>query len=149
MSKLLQVAVVFLATLLLLLSLFPQKDSENLLFVNPYNPPIQDFQHLQDESQPQIPITVEPKFENYPAVRQPESSLGKVLSDIECHMPAGHIYRDSDKITWGHETSHGLASNIRQKFSRGNGAWRTVGGKPSYVSFARINGFYVLDNRAV
>lgn len=47
-------------------------------------------------------------------------------------MPAGHIYTDSDKVTWAHETSHGIASNLRQKFSdRG-----------------KINGFYCLNDRA-
>tara|TARA_Y100000034_G_scaffold135112_1_gene205732 strand:+ start:5326 stop:6057 length:732 start_codon:yes stop_codon:yes gene_type:complete len=58
---------------------------------------------------------------------------GKVLSDIESHMPAGHIYKDSDKITWGHETSHGIHSKLRMKFREGK----------------KINGFYVLNNRAV
>ena len=48
-------------------------------------------------------------------------------------MPAGHIYKDSDKITWGHETSHGIHSKLRMKFREGK----------------KINGFYVLNNRAV
>lgn len=75
-----------------------------------------------------------PKFENYPPIRGSGlESLGKVLGDIESHMPAGHIYVDNDKITWAHETTHGINSNARMKFSR-NG---------------RINAFYVLENRVV
>ena len=79
------------------------------------------------------PIIPQPEIQNYPLVRSLDNSLGKVLSDIDAHMPAGHIYRDNDRITWSHETTHGINSNIRQKFS-GSG---------------RINGFYVLENRAI
>jgi hypothetical protein len=39
----------------------------------------------------------------------------KTLADIESHMPDGHIYKDNDKITWGHETTHGYHSKLRQK----------------------------------
>jgi hypothetical protein len=76
---------------------------------------------------------IEPEFQNYPLVRSLDNSLGKVLSDIDAHMPAGHIYRDSDKITWAHETSHGIHSNARMKFSNGK----------------KINAFYVLENKIV
>jgi len=71
----------------------------------------------------------EPKWLNYPAIRN-VSNLGKILSDIESHMPSGHQYQSNDKITWAHETSHGLASLIRRN-------------KYGY------NGFYVLENRAI
>lgn len=59
--------------------------------------------------------------------------LGEVLSDIDSHMPAGHIYRDSDKITWGHETTHGINARLRMK----------------YRERGKINCFYVLKNRSV
>lgn len=84
------------------------------------------------EIKPEPPKPIEPEWTNYPAIRGRQNGLGEVLSDIESHMPAGHIYRDNDKVTWAHETSHGLASNIRQKFGRSG----------------RINGFYCLKDRA-
>jgi len=108
--------------------------------------------------QPQPEPTPEPEWTNYPALRQ-VSNLGVVLSDIDSHMPAGHIYRDSDKITWGHETSHGIASALRMKYSRlaGDGNENVyfgefiddLHGNPVFKSAARINGFYVLKDRAV
>jgi hypothetical protein len=73
-------------------------------------------------------------------------------------MPAGHIYKDEDKITWGHETTHGINSNLRMKFSSRNnggvvqllGTWvDDVHGHKVFKSYARINAFYVLENRAV
>lgn len=79
--------------------------------------------------------TPEPTFSTYTPVRNSDSSLGKVLSDIDSHMPAGHIYKDSDRITWAHETSHGLASKLRSHFGSSNSR--------------RINAFYVLNDRAV
>jgi hypothetical protein len=54
--------------------------------------------------------------------------LGPVLTDIEAHLPAGHPYRDSDRITWTHEGTHGVNSRIRQELG---------------------TGFYVLCDRAV
>jgi hypothetical protein len=48
-------------------------------------------------------------------------------------MPAGHIYKDNDRITWAHETSHGLASVVRNK----------------YQSNIRVNGFYILSDVGV
>jgi len=69
-----------------------------------------------------------------------------VLADIESHMPAGHIYKDNDLITWGHETTHGINSHLRMKFQRGGYGWD---GKQWLITQqARINGFYVLENRA-
>jgi len=35
-----------------------------------------------------------------------------IINDIEQHMPPQHIYRDNDKITWAHETTHGLDAEI-------------------------------------
>ncbi len=65
-------------------------------------------------------VVPQPKWTDYPPIRQVDSqSMGRVLADIESHMPAGHIYRDADKITWGHETSHGIASNIRGSANSG------------------------------
>ena len=44
----------------------------------------------------------------------------KTLDDIESQMPSGHIYKDSDKVTWAHETMHGLNSRLRGKEGYGN-----------------------------
>ncbi len=61
---------------------------------------------------------------------------GPVLLDIERHLPSsyGTQYRDSSKMTWGHETTHGINSHVRNYLNK-------TGGK--------ANGFYALDNRAV
>lgn len=98
---------------------------------------------------------VEPVFLNWPQVRVVDSSLGKVLGDIEAHMPAGHIYRDSDKITWGHETTHGINSNIRNRHQKWLVKYKKprfffMPGEPYLVKAAeRVNGFYCLEDRAV
>jgi hypothetical protein len=61
------------------------------------------------------------------AVRQP--TVTGILGDIDAHLPAGHIYKDSDKVTWAHETTHGINARIRNEL--------------------RVqNGFYCLFNRA-
>jgi hypothetical protein len=83
------------------------------------------------ELPPKPPQAIEPIWTEYAAQRN-ITDLGKVLSDIEGHMPAGHIYKDSDKITWAHETTHGINSHLRQKFSNGQ----------------KMNGFYCLNNKA-
>jgi len=122
-----------------------------LFFVHGASQPAQtgDFQSQQPVQQhplPGVPVppqqqpppelqTPVPTFSTYQPVKEADSSLGKVLSDIESHMPAGHIYRDSDRITWAHETSHGLASKLRSHFRE--------------QSSRRINAFYVLDDNVV
>lgn len=97
------------------------------------NEPVQiEPEPIKPEIKPEPPKKIEPVWTNWPKVRAVDSSLGKVLGDIEAHMPAGHIYRDSDKITWGHETTHGINSNIRNKH---------------FQSGRRVNGFYCLEDR--
>lgn len=99
-----------------------------------------DFEVKPPEPEPQTPSTPEPTWTDHQPVRN-ISNLGKVLSDIESHMPAGHIYKDSDKVTWAHETTHGINSNIRNKHQ----TWLV---KLGLKSSGRINGFYCLNNRA-
>lgn len=70
----------------------------------------------------------EPQWVQYPPLRN-VGNLGPVVSDVESHLPAGHPYRDNDRITWSHEGTHGIAGQLRNKF--------------------RQPGFYLLDNRAV
>lgn len=105
------------------------------------------------EPKPEIkpPTKIEPEWKEYLPVRKLDpKDMGKVLTDIESHMPAGHIYKDNDKITWGHETTHGINSNMRMKFSNGvytNNVWNTICGKPVFHN-GRINAFYCLENKA-
>ena len=70
----------------------------------------------------------EPMWLEIKPVKNADSSLGPVLSDIESHMPDPNQYRDPRKVTWAHETTHGINSIIRNM-------------KPG------TNGFYVLKNR--
>ena len=57
--------------------------------------------------------------------------LGAVLSDIRSHISDGGYYDDGDKVTSGHETTHGINSMVRNKLYKG---------KP-------INAFYCLDGK--
>jgi len=63
-----------------------------------------------------------------------DPSLGTVLGDIESRMPAGHIYRDADRITWAHETTHGLNARIRNS---------------NFQSGKVQNAFYILNGKAL
>jgi len=64
-----------------------------------------------------------------------DSKLGIVLGDIESRMPSRHQYKfPSDLITWAHETTHGLNSNIRNA---------------NFQSGKTVNAFYVLDGKAL
>jgi len=51
--------------------------------------------------------------------------LGALLSDIEANMSAQHEYRTEDRITWAHETTHGISSGLRVELGEG------------------VNGFYI------
>lgn len=66
---------------------------------------------------------------------QTDGSWGSVLTDIVQHCPSAwvNIYWDADKVTHGHETSHGIHAHLRNNFN-------TTGGP--------ANGFYVLSNQA-
>jgi hypothetical protein len=59
-------------------------------------------------------------------------SWGRFLADIENHLPAdyGSTYRDADKVTWCHETTHGINSHLRNRYG---GAGRNA----FYVGFDR------------
>lgn len=99
--------------------------------------PIVQIEPKPPEPKPPEPLPepkpVEPKFDNWPKVRNVTTpSLGKILQDIDSHMPAGHQYSDSNKVTWAHETTHGINSNIRNK-------------NPDST---KVNGFYCLNDRA-
>ena len=74
------------------------------------------------------------KFDEFPKVRNvSDVKLGKILQDIDSHMPAGHRYIFANKLTWGHETTHGINATIRNQYKG-----------PDVV-----NAFYCLYDRAV
>lgn len=76
------------------------------------------------------------RFVSYPAQKASSNPRwGTALNDIEQHLPAqyGTTYRDSDKVTHGHETSHGIHAHLRNNY---NDTGR------------RANAFYVLGDRA-
>jgi hypothetical protein len=144
MNKTLFTLATFL-TLVLVISITYRLDKQTFVPITNQESPF----IIEPPPEPELEQTIttpEPEWDTYPAQRN-ITNLGKVLSDIESHMPAGHIYRDSDKITWAHETSHGIASHLRMKFQRGlrtnwNGKiWETVD------LARRINGFYLLNDK--
>lgn len=63
------------------------------------------------------------------------ASWGTVLTDIVRHLPRsyGDTYYDSDHVTYGHETSHGIHSHIRNTMND---------------TGSRANGFYLPGGRA-
>jgi len=112
----------------------------------------------EQEPEEQKPLTPEPEFINWPPVRTVNNPrYGKILSDIESHLPAGHIYGDSDLITDGHECLHGIHANIRNANYGGlintyvirRGLFRRPLVFHEIWSGGRVNGFYCLENRAV
>ena len=64
------------------------------------------------------------------------STWGPVLTDIDRRLPRsyGRTYYDSDKVTHGHETTHGINSHLRNYLREGS---------------VRVNGFYNLEGRAI
>jgi hypothetical protein len=88
-------------------------------------------------------VSVSPNLQEYKPIRQ-VGNLGVVLSDVESHMPPGHIYSDSDKITWAHETTHGINSRLRQQtYSTGS----VLVYKRMETLAQEKNALYVLNNR--
>ena len=73
---------------------------------------------------------------DYPEQHQDsDASWGWALADIAKHLPKsyGSTYWDSDLVTAGHETSHGIHAHLRNNF---NNTGQTA------------NAFYVLNDRA-
>lgn len=67
--------------------------------------------------------------------QQIRNAPGSALTDIVSHLPAsyGNTYYDSDVVTWGHETSHGIHAHLRNNFN-------TTGRK--------ANAFYLMHDKA-
>jgi hypothetical protein len=62
-----------------------------------------------------ICVCGEPTWIDVPVLRPMATCRGSAaLADIESRMPAGHQYAfPAMPMTWGHETTHGLNSNLR------------------------------------
>jgi hypothetical protein len=74
---------------------------------------------------------------NFPA-QQNRQTGSLFLTDIVSHLPIqyGNQYYSADRVTWGHETTHGIHSHLRNNFHPpANGSKRGVA-------------FYVGDNKA-
>lgn len=109
-------------------AVFPSLQDKNTEIIDKA-PPEEEVEVIEEKEEEDV----QPGFVVFKSVRQKDQSLGKVLADIDSHLPAGHQYRDSDRVTWGHETTHGINSEIRNKYSGRN----------------RVNGFYCLEDRGV
>ncbi len=90
--------------------------------------------------QPPAPVKPRPgsqvEWISFPAQKSlRDASWGNVLTDIENHLPEsmGTQYRDRDKITWAHETTHGIHSHL-------NNTLNEMGSREYYC-------LYVLDNK--
>jgi hypothetical protein len=73
---------------------------------------------------------------HYPAQNSKTGSgWGTALTDIAQHLPLsyGDTYWDSDLMTAGHETTHGINSELRNNYNK---------------TGKQANGFYVLDDQA-
>lgn len=67
------------------------------------------------------------------ALRTPAPTQSLILADIDS-MLAVNTYRDSDPVTWAHESTHGIASRIRQlEGPRRNGFYCLYG---EYITLA-------------
>lgn len=73
----------------------------------------------------------QPKWQTQDVVGRKDLRLGAVLSDIRSHINDGGYYDDVDRVTSGHETTHGINSMVRNRLYKG---------KP-------INAFYCLDGK--
>lgn len=132
--------ILILVLALALVFAYQKKTAKGVVVTPPDNsfvvPPVPqpDNRQPQPPPPPKRPAVVVDII-NWPAVRQVSpDGIGNVLADIDSHMPAGHHYRFPEKITWAHETTHGINSNIRNKY---------------YTQNRVVNGFYVLQNRGI
>ncbi len=70
--------------------------------------------------------TANAQFVNVPPFRG--NTVGGFLGDIDSHLRAGHPYKERDRVSWAHETTHGINARICDEFGV-------------------ANGYYLLDNR--
>lgn len=48
-------------------------------------------------------------------------AVGGTLGDVDAQLPAGHAYRDADRVTWTHEATHGVNARVRIEQRAANG----------------------------
>lgn len=75
-----------------------------------------------------------PQWIDVPTVRAEEAGLEPTLADIQSRIRDPNTYKDSRHVTWAHETTHGINSQIRNQ--------------PSSLSVP-VNGFYVLNGKGI
>jgi hypothetical protein len=88
--------------------------------------------HVDPKPEPVI-VDIAPKWLEYPSVRNVTNYDSSLLNDLESHLPKGHPYDESDRVTCAHECSHGINSYVRQKYS----------------SQGKINAFYCFEDKAI
>lgn len=71
---------------------------------------------------------------NFP-VQQNKKANTPFLTDIVSHLPTkfGNQYFDNDPVTWGHETTHGIHSHLRNTFGKGNVAFYVGNNKAAFM----------------
>lgn len=81
-------------------------------------------------------VTPEPRWGKWQRLREvSDPKFGVILGDIESHLPKGHQYSDTNKMTWAHESTHGINANIRNRYFKNT--------KDNF------NGLYVLQDRSL
>lgn len=123
-------------TVTLIIALFVGKKSSQPAPLPPPSPPVVNPNPPPSPPPPDAPEPGDKvRWIKYPAKQSYNNSgFGPVLLDIERHIDPSHkgAYRDQDLLTWGHETTHGINSDIRNNL-----------GKPGQ------NGFYCLEDCAL
>jgi hypothetical protein len=76
--------------------------------VNPQVPP------MPDSSKPGGKVA----WRTAPPLRAAPSGVGTFLADVESRLPPqmGTRYRDKSRVTWCHETTHGVHADLRNRF---------------------------------
>lgn len=136
MKKPLIIISAFSSTLLVLCAAAPNKKTPPAAAQQP--PYQSQQQQALPPPSPPLPSTKpgsQVQWITYPAQKNlSDASWGNVLTDIENHLPKekGTQYRDRDKTTWAHETTHGIHSAINE----------------IYFKSGHIYGLYVLNDKA-
>ena len=119
MKKIILIVAGCLATILTFVILLKCVDHEKHLPTKPNNPLITT---PKPSTPPISPIKNEPKWSIYPPTHNIHN-LGKILSDVESHMDyskiptlGNGIYQNNDRVTWTHETTHGINGVLRNLY---------------------------------
>lgn len=94
-------------------------------------PPVREVEPKVEEKKEDAVTYPQPRWQTQDVIGKKDLRLGSVLSDIRSHINDGGYYDDGDKVTSGHETTHGINSMVRNRLYKG---------KP-------INAFYCLEGK--